>query len=209
MRPVIIVFSLATLVSACGATAKNNRPVSTDGTNAATTAPTVAVPASATDAQEPSATEEPRATAAGSPAPSGAAGTVEDAKQRLAEFSKPGADTAKLTQALKPSADDLKAIFDQSVLAAMREHVDKMYASMGKGVEMKDAPDVLCFSSDDIKSWTANAQRDMPGGYKRVGPKLKPGLTLCRFKAGGVSYDSLVSVGGKWVFVPKPFRAIK
>ena len=204
MRSIIAVLSLAALVTACGATPKTKDATSTSDTAAA--APT----ATSADQESAPVVEEPATTASPEPStPASSGGSPEDAKQRLAEFTKAGVDTAKLTQTLKPSASDLAAIFDASVLPAMQEHVDKMFASMGKGLELIEAPEVRCFSSDEIKSWTADVQRDMPGGYKRLGPKLKSGLTFCRFKAGGISYDSLVSVGGKWMFVPKPFRAVR
>ena len=204
MRSIIVIVSLAGLVNACAATPKTKDVATTSDTAAPVT---IAAP----EPQEGApAADEPVAAPSPEPAnPASTGGSVADAKQRLAEFTKPGADAARLTQALMPSASDLKAIFDASVLPAMQDHVDKMFGTMGKGLELKEAPDVRCFPSDEIKSWTGDAANDMPGGYKRLGPKLKAGLTFCRFKAGGIAYDSLVWVGGKWVFVPKPFRAVK
>jgi hypothetical protein len=45
--------------------------------------------------------------------------TASGARQWLEQYTKPRADPAALTQALRPSAADLKTIFDESVLAAM------------------------------------------------------------------------------------------
>ena len=53
---------------------------------------------------------------------------------------------------------------------------------------------------------------DLPGGWKLVGPFIKPGLTFYRgkfVKPGerlGMSYDGLVHVNGRWVWVPKPYK---
>jgi hypothetical protein len=174
------------------------------GSVATSTTPASAHPWATVDippADVPSATTETAPTRS-------ASGTQADAERLLAEFTKPGADPGKLTVALEPTAAELALIFDQSVLAAVGDHVEKLYRGMGDGLELKEVRDVRCFSSDDIKAWTKDVERSLPGGYRRVGPKLKPGLTLCRFK-GRLSYDSLVFVAGRWVFVPKPFRAIR
>jgi hypothetical protein len=184
----MVVSSVAALVIACASRPRTEEP---QGVRAVAA---VVVPAVSASAAEPAA---------------GEVGTVRGAEERLAEFTRAGADTTKLTLGLKPSHEDLRAIFDESVLGAVADHVEELFRTMEPGLKLDDKPDVRCFSSDDIKAWTLEVKDNMPGGYQRVGPKLQPGLTFCRFKAGGISYDSLVFVRHHWVLVPKPFRVIK
>ncbi len=202
MRSTLITPLLMALLGACTAT------LTTEGsggpaaaTAPAASAPTVTVPAApaapATEAAVPA-----RAT-------SGEVGTVDGAKQRLMELTQPGVDFVKAVQSLKPAPEDLEAIFGQSVLAAIQNHVDNMYAKLGEGQPIKEVYRVDCVWSDEIRSWTREARDKMPGGYQRLAPSIKPGLTFCRFKATGGSYDSLVFVRNHWVLVPKPFRAVK
>lgn len=108
--------------------------------------------------------------------------------------------------ALKPSESDLKKLFEDSAVAPMQTYVEKMYGEL-KGVDMKeDASDIHCYESEAIKAW--KDVEHLPGGYKRLGDKLKPGVVACSFKSGSNSWDGLMWIDGKWFFVAKPFRAI-
>ncbi len=67
-------------------------------------------------------------------------------------------------------------------------------------------------TTDDLQNWTAAAEADFPGGYKRVADKFKPGLTVYRWKYAkpgeklGMAFDGLVHVNDHWVWFPKPWR---
>lgn len=108
--------------------------------------------------------------------------------------------------ALRPSEADLKELFDDSTVEPMKAYVEKMYTEL-KTVELKEDPSaVQCYETDEIKAWK-DVQR-LPGGYQRLGDKLKPGVVVCAFKSGGTSWDGLMWIGGKWFFIAKPFRAL-
>ncbi|MFO0614341.1 MAG: hypothetical protein U0414_17270 [Polyangiaceae bacterium] len=106
---------------------------------------------------------------------------------------------------LRPSEANLKTLFDDSVVADVLKHVDKIYGEIGK-LELKEDPsDVVCYGTEDIKGGKAG---ELPGGYKRISDKLKPGVQVCRFKSGSMKVDGVMWADGKWFFIPKAFRAI-
>lgn len=53
----------------------------------------------------------------------------------------------------------------------------------------------------------------LPGGYTQQAAHLKPGLKVYGFEyvvpgeQHGMSYDGLVKLNGKWVMIPKMWRA--
>ena len=143
-------------------------------------------------------------------------GTEDGAKALLAEFVKPGADTATLTKALRPSKADYDAVF----MPDLASKADTVYGPAWDGGQMVIAPkpgqtQVLLSSatSDDLKSWTGGAA-EFPGGWKEVGAQLKPGVTFYRFKFVepgqelGMAYDGLAYVNGNWRIFPKPWRVM-
>jgi hypothetical protein len=178
-----------------GATSSANDTPSAEAPKQPAAAPAETKPAS------PAATP----TMAQTPPPgNNAAAATEALKTLLAELAQPGGDPAKL----KPTEADIKNLFDDATAPAIVKHVDAMYKEGGLKLTEKPS-EVHCYSGDDIKAWTKPVEADLPGGYKRVGPRLKPGVTVCRAKVGTIQYDGFMLANGKWVLVPKPFRAIK
>lgn len=144
------------------------------------------------------------------------AGTEAGATSLLKEFLKPGADHAALSKQLRPTAADYAAVFEADSSAK----VAAVYDPAWEGGQMIVAPkpgqtEVKVFSatSDEMKSWTGNAA-EFAGGWKDVGPKLKPGLKIYRFKFVepgkdlGMAFDGLIYVNGNWRIFPKPWRAL-
>lgn len=143
-------------------------------------------------------------------------GTEEGAKAMLAEFVKPGADHAALSKTLRPSKADYDAVF-ASELAAK---ADAVYGPAWDGGQMVVAPkagqtEVLVFSatSEELNGGTGGAER-FPGGWKQVGPQLKPGVKFYAFKFVepgkdlGMAFDGLTHVNGNWRIFPKPWRVM-
>jgi hypothetical protein len=127
-------------------------------------------------------------------------GGLQKATDQKAEFAK-----------LEPSEAEIKELFSDDAVPAMTKHVGEMFAKLGEDkLEFKsDAPNINCASSDDVAKWTPEVEKHFPGGYKKLGSKLKGGHMMCKFKIGGVAFDSLVNIKGKWYYVGKPFRALK
>lgn len=155
--------------------------------------------------------------AGGSAATSKYPGTEEGAKQLLTDIRAQGADAKAMTMALKPSADDYKAVFEADVADKMQKTYEGLWSDVKTVIGADPANTELLLSkatSDDIKAWTDQAKNDFPGGYQRVGPHLKPGFTFYRWKYAkpgetlGMAYDGLVYVNGHWAWFPKPWRAL-
>jgi hypothetical protein len=143
-------------------------------------------------------------------------GTEEGAKALLAEFVKPSADHAALTNSLRPTKADLEAIFD----ADLATKADAMYGPAWDSGKLVVAPKsgqtevkIASATSEEIKSGTGAAS-ELPGGWKEVAGKMKPGNRIYRFKFvkpgedSGMAFDGLVFVNGNWRIVPKPWRAL-
>jgi hypothetical protein len=143
-------------------------------------------------------------------------GTEDGAKALLAEFAKPGADTATLSKALRPTKADYDAVF----MSDLATKADAVYGPAWDGGQMVIAPKagqtqvlVSSATSDELKSWTGGAA-EFPGGWKGVGAQLKPGVTFYRFKFVepgqelGMAYDGLAHVNGNWRIFPKPWRVM-
>lgn len=144
-------------------------------------------------------------------------GTEEGARQLLTEI-RTSSDARGMTLALRPTAADYKAVFVDDATAARAEVAyDKIFSDAKAVITAPAERSELKLSkatTDDLQKWTAEAQADFPGGYKRVASKFKPGLTLYRWKYVkpgeklGTSYDGLVFVNGHWTWFPKPWRVI-
>lgn len=143
-------------------------------------------------------------------------GTEEGAKQLLGEFLKPGADHAALSKPLRPSKDDLKAVYGAEAADKLAATYDPAWDKGELVIKPSDGQTELKLwsaTSEDLKNDAGNA-KDFPGGYKKVADKLQPGITLYRFKFVkpgedlGMAFDGLVHVNGRWVIIPKPWRAL-
>ncbi len=125
------------------------------------------------------------------------------------------ADKPAMIGKLKPTKADLEALFDASVVDAMSAHVDKMYASIGE-VGAKEGQTEVLFNTATAEDFKADAEpaKKFPGGYARIADKLQPAITWYAWKyvkpgeTIGMAYDGLAHVNGRWVWVPKPFRAL-
>lgn len=143
-------------------------------------------------------------------------GTEAEATKLLQEFLKPGADPKTLSKQLRPTPADYAAVFEADVAKT----VEAVYAPAWEAGQLVVAPkpgqtEVKVFSatSEEMKAGTGSAA-DFPGGWKQVAPKLKPGLTIYRFKFVepgkdlGMAFDGLIHVNGHWRIFPKPWRAL-
>src|SRR5262249_46476482 len=111
-------------------------------------------------------------------------GTEEGAKQLLTEL-RTSSDAKGMTQALKPSSDDYKAVFVADAAAKAEAGYEKLWSDPKAVISASPANTELLLSkatTDDLQKWTADAEANFPGGYKRVADKFKPGLTVYRWK---------------------------
>jgi len=145
------------------------------------------------------------------------AGTEDEAKALVAELAKPGADLAALSAKLRPTAADYAAVFD----AELAKKAESLYgpAWAAGQIVVQHKPDqtatlVSKATTDELVAGTGQSM-SFPGGYKKVAPRMKRGLTIYAFKFVvpgqqlGMAYDGLIFVNGHWALFPKPWRALQ
>lgn len=147
----------------------------------------------------------------------GSQATAAQATEVLAALTKPGADHAALTNALRPKPDDYAAVFVGDAAQKMKAAMDPLWD--GGKLTLKPQPEqteVKAFgvAQAQMLSGEGHAQH-CPGGYKDVAAKIQPKVVVycARFvKPGeklGLSVDGLVWVNGHWAIFPKPFKVLK
>ncbi len=196
--------SLVACGSGGGSSGSSGAAPATSST-AAAAGTTAAAPASGT-AEAPAAPALP-----GTPSGGGIAGpaTEEGARAVIAQL-QTAPDPIAVARKLKPGLDEIKAwISDPAAADAISQQVEKAFASSPKNEFPKGEPAVFCVKSEDMKAWTPEVSKHFPGGYKRLKDKLNSGIPMCKFKIGGVAFDSLVNIKGSWFLIAKPFRAVR
>jgi hypothetical protein len=139
-----------------------------------------------------------------------------DARKIIRRFLAPNADYAALTSALKPTPDDIQTVFAEPLAGSLTV----MYRRLFKpGVKIRPKPE-----HTDFLSWQSTTRklkngspdlRNFAGGMKKVSRFFIKNVPIVRFKfvkAGnttGLVFDSLYYVNGRWVLMPKPWRALK
>lgn len=177
---------MGSLVAACGSTGSG------DGSTGA----------------PPAASGAPAAAAPGGRGMAGPA-TVEGAKAVIVALQN-ATDLMAEARKLTPGAAELGPLFsDAAVTAAVVKHAEGMLPRISRDAFPPGEPRIFCASTDDVKAWTDAVDNNLPADYKRIGPKLNGGHTLCRSTIGGVAFDALVNVSGKWYVVPRLSSAVK
>lgn len=138
--------------------------------------------------------------------------TDDGLKALLGEFTKAGAKPDEVLAKLKPDTADYEAAFDASVAKAIQESSDKLFEKGGSSFKPDDAITIKASgTTEDFKAFKpgSDVERQCPGGYKRVGPVMKPGMKFYCVKVGGTSFDAFAHVNGHWVLFAKAFRGVK
>jgi hypothetical protein len=141
-----------------------------------------------------------------------------EAKALLQAFVRSGADHAALSRRLRPTPADYEAVFSKELAARLQALYEPAWDQGALVIKGKPAQtEVLVFgaSSEDLRSWSPAASTRFPGGWKDVGPHLKPKLRLYAFKfvepgqSLGMAFDGLCRVNGQWRIFPKAWRALR
>jgi len=136
--------------------------------------------------------------------------------KKLVEDILKSSDRASIVSKLKPTRADLEALFDASAVEDLAAYVEKAFSQVGDLGIKPEQTEVLfnAATTEDFAS-ESDAAKKFPGGYKRLATKLKPGITWYAWKfvkpgeSLGMAYDGLAHINGRWVWIPKPFRAVK
>ncbi|GAA2344899.1 hypothetical protein [Dactylosporangium salmoneum] len=143
-------------------------------------------------------------------------GTDEGAKA-LMEALGTGNDPT-LVQHLEPTTQDYQAVFEGDV-AAKAERYYKAKLWNGSAVKIAAKPEqtdlkVFKATTEEIRAWSPDVEANFPAGYQQIGPHLKPGLTVYRWKYTepgddlGLAFEGLVNVNGHWVWIPKVWQVL-
>ncbi len=144
------------------------------------------------------------------------AGSENNARAFLQQFLEPGADLVKLTAALAPTAQDIHAVYSDPLASKLVDMYAGMFVAGAKIGPKPDQDSILV-----VRATTGGLQRgdavlrDFPGGYKRILASFKGDFPIVRFKfvrqgeSLGMAFDGLIHVNGRWVLMPKPWRALE
>lgn len=144
------------------------------------------------------------------------AAIAESGRALLMKFFDKDADHAALTAALKPTAEDIRAVYAAPLadtLVAMYEELFAPGAAIEPSPEHSELLTVFTTTAK-LKAGDA-ALDDFPGGYRKLLPHMVGDVPIGRFKfveAGetlGLAFDGLIYVNDRWVLMPKPWRGLK
>lgn len=138
------------------------------------------------------------------------------AEQLLRRFLVSGADLETLTAALAPTSADIAAVYGEPLASRL----DEMYAQMFKpGVRIGPKPEqnalIVIHTTTGALKRRDPVVRDFPGGYEKVLGYIVGDYPIVRFKFVrqgedlGLAFDGLIHVNGRWVLMPKPWRALE
>ncbi|MDU8926852.1 hypothetical protein RXV86_05610 [Alisedimentitalea sp. MJ-SS2] len=143
-------------------------------------------------------------------------GTEADARAMLEEFLKPGNDLARMTRNLLPRSELVRQVYGEPLATRMMEMYDAALTPDVKIAPKLGQTDLLMtYATTGALKQGAPELGEFPGGYKKVLPFIKADVPIVRFKfvkpgeTLGMAYDGLVYVGGQWVWMPKPWRALE
>jgi len=133
----------------------------------------------------------------------------------LLRFFEPEADHAALTAALKPSPEDIRAVYAEPLASQLIENYEALYQP-GIAIQPKaEQKELITFFSTTAALQSGDPMLDeFPGGYKKLLPHFVSDVPIARFKfvrtgeTLGLAFDGLTYVNGRWVFMPKPWRSL-
>lgn len=147
--------------------------------------------------------------------PKGFPPTDAGARALLQQFFAAGANLVALTASLRPGPKDYRAVYKEPFASAL----EKTHGAMWKGrpairPNAGQSELLMFFTSTTDLIARKKALEVFPGGYKQVVSHMKPGVPIVRFKFVkpgerlGMAFDGLVYVNGRWLLMPKPYRAL-
>ena len=143
--------------------------------------------------------------------------TEEGVRELLAPYLDPNADHEALTKSIMPSKKDIEAYFVDEVVDKVWAEYEVMLNEDPIEIGPKKGQTRLLThmaTTDDINTTNEDVLYYIPGGYKRLKGKFKPGIQMCYFKFCaegtilGTSFPSMVYVNNHWVLIPKPWKIL-
>jgi hypothetical protein len=142
-------------------------------------------------------------------------GSEAEARRLLREFMKPISSRYELTQALRPTRLNIAGIFTSEQDEAFFRYTERLFDNAdGIGPKPGQTKLLTFYTTTDRLKYDAKTRAEFPGGYSRVVQYLNDQIPVVRFKfvepgkTTGMAFDGLFYVQGRWVLVPKPWRAL-
>ncbi len=124
-------------------------------------------------------------------------------------------DSLQLVLGLRPQPEDYALVFTAEAASIAQAHYESLYAvprPLSRSPHQTELR-LWLLSSDELRGRAPEASQ-FPGGYADIAHLLQPGIFWVHWKyvapssSSGMAYDGLAYVRGRWVFFPKPFRAL-
>ena len=143
-------------------------------------------------------------------------GSRADAEKLLGRFLDTGADLARLTADLAPAAPDISAVYGEPLAGRLVAMYGQMFTPGARIGPKPDQNALIVFhaTTGALKRREA-VLGEFPGGYEKVLDYIVGDYPIVRFKFVrqgedlGLAFDGLIFVNGRWVLMPKPWRALK
>lgn len=142
-------------------------------------------------------------------------GTKAHAEAFLSQFLAPNADRVALTAALRPTEAEIRAVYQAPLADALVTMYDDMFQPGVQIGPKQDQTDLLVWhgTTGSFRDGDPVLQ-DFPGGYGDVRHLMQGNYPIVRFKFVkpgeqlGMAFDGLIFINGRWVLMPKPWRAL-
>jgi len=140
---------------------------------------------------------------------------AEEGRALLQRFFDPAEDHGALTLSLKPSPEDVRAVYAEPLASVLIDTYEGLFVP-GAVIEPKPEHKQLLTTFTTTGRLKAGdpVLDEFPGGYKDVLPYIVADVPIGRFKfvepgeTLGLAFDGLIHVNDHWVFMPKPWRGL-
>lgn len=141
---------------------------------------------------------------------------AEKARKLLMQFLAPNADCSALTHKLMPGRQDYMSYFGQGVSSRAKDFYAPYWENRQMLIRPRTGQTELKLMALDIAEHKAGKPlpAGFPADYEKLRGKLRGVKTVYAFKfvkpgeSTGVGWDGLVRLGGHWVFIPLPWKAL-
>ncbi|MCB1489323.1 MAG: hypothetical protein KDJ88_17940 [Bauldia sp.] len=142
-------------------------------------------------------------------------GAADAGRALLMRFFDPAEDHGALTLSLKPSAEDVRAVYAEPLASALIKNYEQLFVP---GAAIRPKPEqtqlLSTFTTTGRLKARDPALGDFPGGYEDVLDYFVSDVPIGRFKfveegeTLGLAFDGLIFVNDHWVFMPKPWQPL-
>jgi len=144
-----------------------------------------------------------------------AAGSEAEARALLSQFLQPNFDRHALTWSLKANPEEVREVYAEPLATKLIATYDQQLTqNVAIGPKPGQTNLLTWFATTDSLKRGGRMLEEFPGGYGKVAGYFKGNHPIVRFKfveqgeTLGMAFDGLIYVGGRWVWMPKPWRSL-